>query len=889
MKLSLTVGGLVLAMGWFAAAQEPAAAPVKKRPTYSLRPRSTLVPQLDEAKRQMYQSPELHQPESLNLPSESYEPNATLEQKREAVERLGRKLKVIRDQVEEVMRQHPQDTDKAVQALLSMRNSTGLGLVIAAPVQAEIDLKPGDNVFEQVRVLGYVSKSGGYRSSARNFCGPLIEFRPGQFVGIVVLNLLPETKDPKFPMDEAYQDPLFTDPASQTAPSGSGILPKNPAHGYSTINLHTHGLHVSPNWPADDIFKGIGPGEFRCFIYEIPTTQPPGTYFYHSHNHGATAVQLAQGMAGALFVRDSHKGLDKLQLAKGWSEETILVQQIALMEDKIKGDHGKSVYRLRPDLFYLKDVLAAPDFCNPTTGDIQVAKYMPCQGSLILKENDKIGLSTYSFVNGQFLPKRTLKSNVATRLRVIHAGIEANLRLWVEWVPSGNAAAPVLAENLPTAQFLAWDGIVLADSTFNDAPVTSNVAGGFADLAPGNRADVLLIPPTTPLRTDGEYRLVSNYTGDPKDRQELLILNYADTGAVSANQAVVAADATSAEFAKCRPEVPGNLPAATALQFQMKDPEAPTAMSPNPNAVAAGGFTIRDNAFEMNHVQDYDQFELGKSHQWEFSTEGWATGDDPAPHPFHVHVNSFYVTNRPTLDFHFPSQPFWSDTFLIEPGNTGATATVSTQFQNWFGDSVYHCHILDHEDAGMMHRIRIRPAGGQPRPIDFNALLDSGRKVPLVSSLPGLKCVCAGTNRELSDPTRKTLIIVLKGPGCLACAENLQALLKERMTGVLKNVNFRLVVVSATEMPRDSIDAAHGWKPEDMVLFDSKQELFQRLYCVDDLPENGINNDNRQFKHLSDEHLLHAAFVIGTGGEIVAGHRGVHPYDDFELLMGELK
>ncbi len=68
-------------------------------------------------------------------------------------------------------------------------------------------------------------------------------------------------------------------------------------------NLHTHGFHVSPKSPSDNIFQVIKPGEIFNYEFQLPGDHPPGTYFYHPHHHSAVAVQMWSGMGGMIIVQ----------------------------------------------------------------------------------------------------------------------------------------------------------------------------------------------------------------------------------------------------------------------------------------------------------------------------------------------------------------------------------------------------------------------------------------------------------------------------------------------------------------------------------------------------------------------------------------------------------
>ncbi len=67
-------------------------------------------------------------------------------------------------------------------------------------------------------------------------------------------------------------------------------------------NLHTHGLHVSPNGNGDNPFVTIEKGDSFDFVIAVPANHPAGTYWYHPHHHGTVADQIFAGLVGALLV-----------------------------------------------------------------------------------------------------------------------------------------------------------------------------------------------------------------------------------------------------------------------------------------------------------------------------------------------------------------------------------------------------------------------------------------------------------------------------------------------------------------------------------------------------------------------------------------------------------
>jgi FtsP/CotA-like multicopper oxidase with cupredoxin domain len=81
---------------------------------------------------------------------------------------------------------------------------------------------------------------------------------------------------------------------------------------------------------------------------------------------------------------------------------------------------------------------------------------------------------------------------------------------------------------------------------------------------------------------------------------------------------------------------------------------------------------------------------LGATEEWRVvnTTSDW--------HPFHIHVNDFQVISVNGE----PVDPYsWEDT---TPVPASGEVVFRTRFLDFTGKFVYHCHILDHEDRGMM-------------------------------------------------------------------------------------------------------------------------------------------------------------------------------------------
>ena len=106
-----------------------------------------------------------------------------------------------------------------------------------------------------------------------------------------------------------------------------------------------------------------------------------------------------------------------------------------------------------------------------------------------------------------------------------------------------------------------------------------------------------------------------------------------------------------------------------------------------------GGFTINGRSMDMNRIDT--RIRLGDIEVWEI------INDSPMPHPFHIHNTQFRILDRNG------KQPATNelglkDTVLVY---SRERVRIITQFQNYADSNspyMFHCHNLEHEDAGMM-------------------------------------------------------------------------------------------------------------------------------------------------------------------------------------------
>lgn len=126
----------------------------------------------------------------------------------------------------------------------------------------------------------------------------------------------------------------------------------------------------------------------------------------------------------------------------------------------------------------------------------------------------------------------------------------------------------------------------------------------------------------------------------------------------------------------------------------------------NSSSMGSGGgmgnmvFTLNGKTFDMGRIDETIKLAEG-------NTEIWSVQNPtPMPHPFHAHAIQWQILSRNGV----PATGVdlgWKDTVLVQ---TGETVNMIGRFDPAInvGDYMYHCHILEHEDAGLMGFFRIQ-------------------------------------------------------------------------------------------------------------------------------------------------------------------------------------
>jgi FtsP/CotA-like multicopper oxidase with cupredoxin domain len=133
-------------------------------------------------------------------------------------------------------------------------------------------------------------------------------------------------------------------------------------------------------------------------------------------------------------------------------------------------------------------------------------------------------------------------------------------------------------------------------------------------------------------------------------------------------------------------------------------PELPTVLRPipalDPAQATATRVMVMSQGFINGQLMDMQRIDvsapLGATEIWQVEN---VVGMD---HPFHLHGFQFQVLDRDGVPEPFPS---WKDTVNVPRHQT---VRFIVRYDNFPGMWMFHCHILDHEDHGMMGVLEVR-------------------------------------------------------------------------------------------------------------------------------------------------------------------------------------
>lgn len=561
---------------------------------------------------------------------------------------------------------------------------------------------PGAGRHDRVRLRGY---QGTNVDPDAPYVAPTIRILPGETINASLFNRLP---------------------ADSSCTDKNGDV--NTPHCFNGTNMHTHGLWINPAGNSDNVLISINPGVDFQYEYNVPADHPAGTFWYHPHRHGSTALQVASGMAGALIIEGrrpptpEHNGdIDTLLRSSDGQpfKERVLVFQQIQYACYTKGDDPK--IKRNPDGTYR---------CDPD--DVGVIESYEDFGPGGWQDSGR-----YTSINGQIQPVfADARVGRVERWRMIHAGVRDSINLEFRKLEAGvelpegmnaerhEAFIQQHCTGAPVPQHvIATDGL-----TTPNIRKTGNIV-----FQPGYRWDTLMLFPE-PGRycvIDADAPAAANVDQTASSRRLLATVRAAPgksaKGGIDEQLQTALINAARRSYpGKVVRTVTADLKKGSLAKFVQHESIPPT---PNKQTlefnINSEGFLIDGKSYDPDRIDR--ELVLGTADEWTLTSA-------LASHPFHIHVNPFQVVaildpdgkdvSAPgAIDDYDKSAPpdpqypglkgTWKDTIWVknvrlpDGDRKKYKVIVRTRYERYIGEFVLHCHILDHEDQGMMQNVRI--------------------------------------------------------------------------------------------------------------------------------------------------------------------------------------
>lgn len=415
--------------------------------------------------------------------------------------------------------------------------------------------------------------------------------------------------------------------------------------------VHWHGLDVPEAADGHPRLAVAAGGEY---VYDFTVTNRAGTFWYHPHPHMRTATQVYQGLAGMLIVSDPEE------------------QALAL-----PAGAGELLCMLQDRRFDAKNQLVYASAGMGTGTGMGMGMGMGMRGGMgagmgQMMETMNGWLGDRMLVSGRVQPVRDVDRRTY-RVRLLNG---SNARFYkLAW--SDGTGMTVIG----------GDGGLLERAHTRPA----------LTLAPGQRADVLLDLSAHPL---GSTVLLTSLAFPAEATGRVGMMD--ETSPVPQGAALTLMTLRVSGARGPKYVVPPRL-STHAFRAQ---PSAPVRTVPL--VMMRMNWFIDGRTFDMTDVAGVETVAPGSTHIWELVNQPNPMGM-AAAHPIHVHGPQFRVLSRSGGGANALREGIhdagWTDTVVVLPGET---VRAQITFSTHPGLYLYHCHLLEHEDMGMMRNFRIR-------------------------------------------------------------------------------------------------------------------------------------------------------------------------------------
>ena len=506
---------------------------------------------------------------------------------------------------------------------------------------------------------------------------PTLRLQPGD---LLILRLKDDLVNIPAPAASAQTMPMAQvhamsqgQPAVMSLHLTSAHEPRDPCSGALmtpvATNLHFHGLTVPARCHEDDvlmtsILPGEPPFEYR---FRIPLNEPPGLYWYHPHIHGYDTPAVLGGASGALIVEGIERAVPMLA---GLPERVFVIRDLALVNPNAPPSKSEPVV---PKLYIDRD----GDAANNGTGFGTPARDL-----------------SVNFVPVPYpdYPPAIIRIRPGEQelWRVVNASTVTYLNLALLY---GNRYVP------QRLGIVAIDGVPLH---YGGSPAPPVEWVDHIGLPPGARAEFIISGP--PSGTPGLLvtRTVDTGQGGENDPNRALASLIASPGVLE----------PTARLARQTPPLPrpqlpwlGNVQPVRVRHLYFsekllnpKDPNSATVFY-----ITVDGQTPRP--FDPKNGPDIIATQ-GTVEDWIIENRSNEL------HDFHIHQLHFELLDWLGLAV---NEPFLRDTVNVPYYNGRSLSYPSVRLRmdfrdpNMIGTFVYHCHLMEHSDGGMMGMIRVDP------------------------------------------------------------------------------------------------------------------------------------------------------------------------------------
>lgn len=485
----------------------------------------------------------------------------------------------------------------------------------------------------------------------------------------------------------------------------------------NSLNLHTHGVHVTPglvsqnpdvygDFVMDDPEYGIKPGASRQHEFAIRPDHPPGAYWYHPHLHGSTAMQIGSGMAGALLIKGAIDQVPEIAAA----QERVFVFQAPIIDASGMLESFSQVAD--------NGGIAAPNASVPS-GEPPFLINGVRRPRLVMRRGE---VQNWHFVNAAVFKFLNLSlDDHALNLYSFDGNTRSQLKPVGPLTPDpdsfkqegivlapGNRASVLVKAGAPGTYLLRTLNFLIGDSGKAPAPPTFITGAGLKeDIV----AEVVVIDEPRPMNLPPGPLPVPAALAPITD-QELAV-----AGGLKRMIVFRAVDNPdpNASFQTLPVKLPITLPPASDVVHpgdELNDwiyQADNTTLANTVLGVGSESTQASPNPGPPGELMEIIPFQSARAKKQIValgSVEEWTIFNmNFIKHPFHIHVNPCWVVKINDK----PIDPYWADTIALPSGTPKSPGSITfrSRFVDFKGAYVMHCHMLAHEDMGMMQTVEV--------------------------------------------------------------------------------------------------------------------------------------------------------------------------------------